>query len=194
MTKFGEASRQGHRRPRRRGRASRAGRRRRDDEGHRRPRRRQPDGPAAAIGQQLQKQIGQTGIPVYNVSNACATGATALRTAIMARQGRRVSTWAWRSASRSSPAPACSVQAARPKRTSQSGRRQGRYGAVATDRRAHRHRHDAGRVRPGRHGVRPQVRRHELRAVRQDQREEPRPLDAQPARRLLEAHERSTRS
>ena len=37
-----------------------------------------------AIGQQLQKQVGQTGIPVYNVSNACATGATALRTAIMA--------------------------------------------------------------------------------------------------------------
>jgi acetyl-CoA acetyltransferase len=32
----------------------------------------------------LQKQIGQTGIPVFNVSNACATGATALRTAIMA--------------------------------------------------------------------------------------------------------------
>jgi acetyl-CoA acetyltransferase len=27
-------------------------------------------------GQSLQKQIGQTGIPVYNVSNACATGAT----------------------------------------------------------------------------------------------------------------------
>ncbi len=36
------------------------------------------------IGQMLQKQIGQTGIPVYNVANACATGATALRTAIMA--------------------------------------------------------------------------------------------------------------
>ena len=36
------------------------------------------------IGQMIQKQIGQTGIPVYNVSNACATGATALRTAIMA--------------------------------------------------------------------------------------------------------------
>jgi len=35
------------------------------------------------IGQQIQKQVGQTGIPVYNVSNACATGATALRTAIM---------------------------------------------------------------------------------------------------------------
>src|SRR4051812_50221363 len=39
---------------------------------------------AAGIGQQLQKQIGQTGIPVYNVANACATGATALRTAVMA--------------------------------------------------------------------------------------------------------------
>jgi acetyl-CoA acetyltransferase len=36
------------------------------------------------VGQQVQKQVGQTGIPVYNVANACATGATALRTAIMA--------------------------------------------------------------------------------------------------------------
>jgi acetyl-CoA acetyltransferase len=40
-------------------------------------------GGAGGIGQQLQKQVGQTGIPVYNVANACATGATALRTAIM---------------------------------------------------------------------------------------------------------------
>ncbi len=39
---------------------------------------------AASFGQQLQKQIGQTGIPVFNVANACATGATALRVAIMA--------------------------------------------------------------------------------------------------------------
>ena len=38
---------------------------------------------AGAVGQRLQKQIGQTGIPVYNVANACATGATALRTVIM---------------------------------------------------------------------------------------------------------------
>jgi acetyl-CoA acetyltransferase len=36
-----------------------------------------------AIAQNLQKQIGQTGIPAYNVANACATGATALRVAIM---------------------------------------------------------------------------------------------------------------
>ena len=36
------------------------------------------------IGQPLQKQVGQTGIPVFNVANACATGATALRTTVMA--------------------------------------------------------------------------------------------------------------
>ena len=41
-------------------------------------------GGAGGIGQMLQKQIGQTGIPVYNVANACATGATAIRTAVMA--------------------------------------------------------------------------------------------------------------
>src|ERR1022692_2408483 len=40
-------------------------------------------GGAGGIGQQLQKQVGQTGIPVYNVANACATGATALRVAAM---------------------------------------------------------------------------------------------------------------
>jgi acetyl-CoA acetyltransferase len=38
----------------------------------------------APTGQMVQKQLGQTGIPVYNVSNACATGATALRVAAMA--------------------------------------------------------------------------------------------------------------
>ena len=36
------------------------------------------------MAQNIQKQIGQTGIPVYNVSNACATGATAIRTVMMA--------------------------------------------------------------------------------------------------------------
>jgi acetyl-CoA acyltransferase len=40
-------------------------------------------GATSTFGQQLQKQIGQTGVPVYNVANACATGATALRVAIM---------------------------------------------------------------------------------------------------------------
>jgi acetyl-CoA acyltransferase len=41
-------------------------------------------GGPGGFGQMLQKQIGQTGMPVYNVQNACATGATALRTVIMA--------------------------------------------------------------------------------------------------------------
>lgn len=41
-------------------------------------------GAGGGIGQALQKQVGQTGIPVYNVANACATGATALRVAVMA--------------------------------------------------------------------------------------------------------------
>ncbi|OBH05902.1 thiolase family protein [Mycobacterium sp. E1747] len=40
-------------------------------------------GPLSSMGQRLQKQIGQTGIPTFNVTNACATGATALRLAIM---------------------------------------------------------------------------------------------------------------
>jgi acetyl-CoA acyltransferase len=38
----------------------------------------------AGNAQRIQKQIGQTGIPAYNVFNACATGATAVRTVIMA--------------------------------------------------------------------------------------------------------------
>ncbi len=38
----------------------------------------------AGTGQLVQKQLGQTGIPVYNVANVCATGATALRIACMA--------------------------------------------------------------------------------------------------------------
>ena len=39
-------------------------------------------GGALPIGQMVQKQVGQTGIPVY-VANACATGATAIRTVVM---------------------------------------------------------------------------------------------------------------
>ncbi len=41
-------------------------------------------GAGLGIGQALQKQVGQTGVPVYNVANACATGATAIRTVVMA--------------------------------------------------------------------------------------------------------------
>jgi acetyl-CoA acyltransferase len=38
----------------------------------------------AGMGQQVLRQIGQTGIPVVNVSNACASGATAFREAFIA--------------------------------------------------------------------------------------------------------------
>jgi acetyl-CoA acetyltransferase len=38
---------------------------------------------AITFGQQVQKQVGQTGIPLYNVHNACATGATAMRSVLM---------------------------------------------------------------------------------------------------------------
>jgi len=38
----------------------------------------------AMVGQRLLQQIGQTGIPVINVSNACATGSTAFREAYFA--------------------------------------------------------------------------------------------------------------
>ncbi|HUO04669.1 MAG TPA: thiolase family protein [Candidatus Binataceae bacterium] len=37
----------------------------------------------AMVGQRILQQIGQTGIPVVNVSNACATGSTAFREAYM---------------------------------------------------------------------------------------------------------------
>ncbi len=37
-----------------------------------------------STAQMLQKQIGQTGVPAFNVSNACSTGSAALRLAIMA--------------------------------------------------------------------------------------------------------------
>ena len=38
----------------------------------------------ATVGQRIMKEIGQTGIPVINVANACATGSTAFREAHMA--------------------------------------------------------------------------------------------------------------
>src|SRR5499426_3478601 len=38
----------------------------------------------AMVGQRILQQIGQTGIPVVNCANACATGATAFREAWMA--------------------------------------------------------------------------------------------------------------
>jgi len=39
---------------------------------------------SAMVGQRLLREIGMTGIPVVNVANACATGATAFREAWLA--------------------------------------------------------------------------------------------------------------
>jgi acetyl-CoA acyltransferase len=46
----------------------------------------------AMVGQRILQEVGQTGIPVVNVANACATGSTAFREAWMAEDrgsGRR---------------------------------------------------------------------------------------------------------
>ena len=123
-------------------------------------------GGGAGIGQQLQKQIGQTGIPVYNVANACATGATALRTAIMAVKAGECDMGLAVGVEKLAGAGllAGGARAATTTTLDADGSlRRGRPG-----RRAHRHRDDAGRVRADRHGVRPPLRRHELRAVRPD--------------------------
>ncbi len=142
-------------------------------------------GGAGGIGQNLQKQIGQTGIPVYNVANACATGATALRTAVMsvkAGESRLRPRRRSREAGRRRPARRRQPQAGRQDLDAHGPLRRGRG-----DRRADRHRDHARRLRPDRHGVRPPLRGDELRAVRPHQREEPRPLHAQPAGGVHEA-------
>ena len=41
----------------------------------------------AMVGQQDMRQIGETGVPVLNLANACATGATAFREGLMAVRG-----------------------------------------------------------------------------------------------------------
>ena len=129
---------------------------------------------SAGFGQQLQKQIGQTGIPVYNVANACATGATALRTAIMAVKAGEVDYGLAVGVEKLAGAGLLGG-GGQAKSDGKEWDAEGPLRRRRPDRRAHRHRHDAGRVRPDRHGVRPPLRRHQLRAVRQDQREEPLP-------------------
>ncbi|MCO1658649.1 thiolase family protein [Pseudonocardia humida] len=86
-------------------------------------------GGAGSIGQQVQKQIGQTGIPVYNVQNACATGATALRTVCMAIKAGEADMGLAVGVEKLSGA---GLLGARP-RTEQEGpwQRSGRFGAVA---------------------------------------------------------------
>src|SRR5947199_10434686 len=81
------------------------------------------------IGQQLQKQVGQTGIPVYNVSNACATGATALRTAIMAVKAGEVK---YGLAVGVEKLAGAGLLGARERSEDKSWKPSGRYGAVAS--------------------------------------------------------------
>ena len=80
-------------------------------------------------GQMLQKQIGQTGIPVYNVSNACATGATALRVAIMAVKAGETDMGLAVGVEKLSGAGLLTGSAA--KKEGATWQREGRFGAVA---------------------------------------------------------------
>ena len=50
----------------------------------------------SSLGQKVLKEIGQTGIPCINVSNACASGATAVREAFVAS---KAASTMWRSRS-----------------------------------------------------------------------------------------------
>lgn len=80
-------------------------------------------------GQMLQKQIGQTGIPVFNVSNACATGATALRVAIMAIKAGETDMGLAVGVEKLSGAGLLTGSGA--KQQGNAWQRQGRFGAVA---------------------------------------------------------------
>ncbi len=83
-----------------------------------------------ALGQRVQKQIGQFGIPVYNVANACATGATALRTAMLAIKAGEADVGLAVGVEKLSGAGLLGGGGTR-KETSATWRPEGRFGAVA---------------------------------------------------------------
>src|SRR5438105_3335410 len=87
-------------------------------------------GGAGGIGQSLEKQIGQTGIPVYNVANACATGATALRVAVMAVRAGETDTGLAVGVEKLAGAGLLGAGGQR-KQDSNTWKPSGRYGAVA---------------------------------------------------------------
>ena len=123
----------------------------------------------AGVGQQLQKQVGQTGIPVLQrreraappARRRCASRSWPSRP-VRPTSGLAVGVEKLAGAGLLGQAGAPEAAAPRP------GSRRGRYGALGPHRGPHRHRDHAGCVRTGGHGVRPQVRRNELRAVRPD--------------------------
>jgi acetyl-CoA acyltransferase len=82
----------------------------------------------SGAGQRLQKQIGQTGVPVYNVANACATGATAFRVAVLAIKAGEADTAL--AVGFEQMGKAGLLGASAPLDSSKPFRRAGRYGAV----------------------------------------------------------------
>ena len=109
-------------------------------------------------------EIGQTGIPVVNVANACATGSTAFRDGVPRGRVRRVDV-----------ALAVGVE-----QMGKAGLLGGGGGVGHPHRGRHRQRAHAGGVRPGRHGAHAEV-RHHAGAVREGRGEEPQARDAEPA-------------
>lgn len=79
------------------------------------------------LAQQVQKQIGQYGVPAYNVSNACATGASAIRVVHMAIKAGEVDMGIAIGAEQMGKAGLLGV---RPPRDGNVYERHGRYGQV----------------------------------------------------------------
>ena len=134
----------------------------------------------ASVGQQLLGQIGQTGIAIYNVANACATGATAVRVAFMAiRSGEasmamavgveKMGKMGLLTSTPAGPEEGRRVRAVGPLRVGAVGGRHPRY------------QDHARRVRAGWHALRPRPRRRGVRAVRPHRPQEPPALHAEPA-------------
>jgi acetyl-CoA acyltransferase len=82
------------------------------------------------LGQRLQKQIGQTGIPVYNVINACATGATAVRVAYLSIAAGETGVGLAVGAEKMGKMVLLGGGAARPRAEKQVYEPRGRYGSV----------------------------------------------------------------
>ena len=128
-------------------------------------------------GQRVLDQIGETGIPVYNVVNACATGAMAVRTAYMEV---KAGSGMWPGARLREDGQE-RHDGRRPGGTGSPGQRWPEAGVPAERStgadHAHRgdpgHRNDARHVRRDRPRICPQQRGRRVRAVRQGGRQEP---------------------
>ncbi len=131
----------------------------------------------AMVGQRILQIIGQTGIPVINVANACATGSTAFREAYMS-----VASGAYDMA--------MAVGSEQMGKMGLLGGGGGRRRPGVQHRGRARLGPDAGGLRHGGRRAHAQV-RHHAGAVREGVREEPQALDAQP---VLAVPDRGRRS